>query len=210
MYVGDGEHYFSVGLSALRCIGDAEPRRVLDMPCGHGRVMRFLRARWPDAELVACDLDQDGAAFCARRFGAEPVGSSTDLDSLQLPGEFDLIWCGSLLTHLDEAGCAALLSLFRRSLADGGRAVVTTHGAFVADRMREGDSYQLEATEQVLRDYEATGFGYADYPFAEGYGVSVNSPEWLGKAAEQAGLRVSDFEERCWDGHHDVAALTRS
>lgn len=210
MYVGDGEHYFSVGLSALRCIGAIpEPSRVLDMPCGHGRVLRFLRERWPDAEMVSCDLDEDGVAFCAERLGAKPVMSSTDLAGLDLPGDFDLIWCGSLLTHLDAADYAALLSLFREALAPGGRAVVTTHGGLVAERLRSGeDLYQLESADQVLAEYDRTGFGYSDYPFAEGYGVSLSSREWLAKAAEQVGLQLSDFQEACWDGHHDVAALT--
>src|SRR4051812_20897648 len=51
MHVGDGEHYLRVGLSAMRCIRAATagtPRRILDLPCGHGRVLRMLRAAYPD------------------------------------------------------------------------------------------------------------------------------------------------------------------
>lgn len=85
MYVGNAAHYFSVGLSATRSIDAAlpsAPGRILDMPCGHGRVLRFLRARFPDESVVACDLDSDGVAFCAERFRAEPVVSSPDLASV--------------------------------------------------------------------------------------------------------------------------------
>jgi SAM-dependent methyltransferase/predicted O-methyltransferase YrrM len=213
MYVGDGAHYFSVGRSAITAIervAPAEPRRVLDMPCGHGRVLRFLRRRYPDAALVACDLDADGVEFCVQRFGAEPVRSSADLSELKLPGPFDLIWCGSLLTHLDTDRSAELLALFRRSLSDGGVAVLTTHGELVADRLRAGETYQLEpdAARAALTAYEATGFGYADYPWSPGYGVSISSRAWIDRAAAAAGLKVLDFAERGWDDHQDVVALT--
>ena len=217
MYVGDGEHYFSVGLSAIEAVEGAitaaatdAPERILDMPCGHGRVLRFLARRFPDAELASCDLDAGGVRFCAQRFGAAPVESSLDLRRLSLPGPFDLIWCGSLATHLAAEDVHQLLTLFSEALAPRGLAVVTTHGASVADALRsEAADYQLEpdAVRTVLNDYDATGFGYADYPWSPGYGVSVSSRAWTEEAAAKAGLRVARFEERSWDGHQDVVAL---
>src|SRR3954452_15793510 len=33
---------------------------ILDLPSGYGRVMRFLKAEYPDAELTACDVIRDG------------------------------------------------------------------------------------------------------------------------------------------------------
>ena len=104
------EHYFHVGASSLRCIDVAlrsagieriDIRRVLDMPCGHGRVMRYIRAEFPHAEITACDLDRDGVDFCAKAFGAHRLYSQEDIKSIALPGPgFDLIWVGSLFTHL--------------------------------------------------------------------------------------------------------------
>jgi SAM-dependent methyltransferase len=215
MYVGDGAHYFSVGASALRSIEPVAPEaplRVLDMPCGHGRVLRFLKRRYPDAALVACDLDETGVEFCAERFGAEPVISSPELASVVLPGEFDLIWCGSLATHLDAEGIHALLDLFRRSLAPAGVAVITTHGSLVADRLRAGDrNYQLgpASARAVVERYDTSGFGYGDYAWSPGYGVSVCSRAWIEEAAGEAGLRTIHFAERAWDDHQDVIAVTR-
>jgi SAM-dependent methyltransferase/predicted O-methyltransferase YrrM len=215
MYAGDGGHYFSVGLSAIRCIeaggAPGEPQRILDMPSGHGRVLRFLRARYPRATVVASDIDSGAVEFCARRFGAEAAESESDLSTLELPGPFDLIWCGSLVTHLDAQAVEALLALFARSLSPTGVAVVTTHGELVAQRMRGGDSYQLEpaAAKQALDQYEAAGFGYAGYPWSPGYGVSISSRDWIVAAAERAGLREEHFAEHAWDGHQDVLALAR-
>src|SRR5690349_8568241 len=102
MYGGDPERYFKVGQSAidfiqpaLRATGLPAPERILDLPCGHGRVLRFLKAVFPNAELVACDINRDGVDFCAETFGARPVYSVDDARRVELPGTFDLIWCGS-------------------------------------------------------------------------------------------------------------------
>src|SRR6185369_2876695 len=98
-------HYFDVSRSALSCIKLAllaadktQVQRILDLPCGYGRVLRRLKAAFPQAVLTACDRDQDAVDFCALTFGATPVYSYDDHDSLIRSGTFDLIWCGSLLT----------------------------------------------------------------------------------------------------------------
>src|SRR5919109_3533527 len=62
------DHYFRVGEGAINEIErllDNEPERILDLPCGHGRLMRWLRAAYPYAEIVGCDLDPDAVNFCA-------------------------------------------------------------------------------------------------------------------------------------------------
>ena len=62
----------------LTAVGTQEVRRVLDFGCGHGRVMRVLRAAFPDGELVACDIDKDAVSFCAENFGARPALASKE------------------------------------------------------------------------------------------------------------------------------------
>jgi cyclopropane fatty-acyl-phospholipid synthase-like methyltransferase len=142
MYVGDGDHYFTVGLSAIQCIDEVLSHTeldsigtILDLPCGYGRVMRFLAHRFPEAKLTACELAQEAVQFCARTFGATAAYSSTNFRELSFDTQFDLIWCGSMVTHLDRSGIVALLDLFRRSLSPGGLVVFTTHGDRVVQWM---------------------------------------------------------------------------
>src|SRR4051794_26106944 len=65
-------HYFGVGRSALECIdisvraaqtNVSDVKRILDLPCGHGRVLRYLKAAFPEAEITACDIMRDGVDF---------------------------------------------------------------------------------------------------------------------------------------------------
>jgi len=215
MYHGDGVHYFKVGLSALRCIDEALAPAglkgvdtILDFPCGSGRVMRFLRQRFPEARITACELATGPVQFCVRTFGAEPAFSSLNLDDVSLGKQFELIWCGSLVTHLNEGGITALFRLFRRHLAPGGLMMFTTHGDFVAQRMPTRDfDYGLaeEQTSTIGQHYPRDGYGFEDYPGEKDYGVSLTSPAWIrARIAEVGGLREVHFKARGWDDHQDV------
>lgn len=220
MYIGDGAHYYKVGLSAIRCIDEAltlatlsDPEAILDLPCGYGRVLRFLAHRFPKAKITACELDRDAVDFCVTALGASPAYSSPDLDGLSLGTHFNLIWCGSLITHIDDAKIIALFEFFRRHLAPGGLLLFTTHGDYVARRMSTTDfHYGLlhEQIRSIVDRYSQSGFAYTDYPDREHYGISLTSPEWIRKQIEQVGgLRTIYFREHGWDNHQDVFGFMR-
>ena len=107
MYEGYPTHYFSSGYSALFCVRRAldkavnkAPESILDFVCGHGRVLRSLAADFPRAGLTAADVDSGGVNFCAKTFGAVPMYFNTDFSRLVFNTKFDLIWVGSVFTHL--------------------------------------------------------------------------------------------------------------
>ncbi|NIH77550.1 class I SAM-dependent methyltransferase [Amycolatopsis viridis] len=215
---GDTGHYFAVAGQALRaCLhglqaaGRPSPRRVLDIGCGYGRVLRTFRAAFPDAELIASDIDTSGVEHCVRFFGATGLPASGRIEEIPPVSDIDLIWCGSVLTHLDVPAWDALLGFFERVLAPGGVAVVTTHGRRVAWRMTSGAGYGLTAEDhaRVLADYRASGFGYADYPGRSGYGISLSAPEWVTGHVLTPQLRLAGYVEAGWDGHQDVLILAK-
>ena len=144
---------------------------------GPTRDPRFSLWQWSRAQIphpaVSASRDHRlrtrswaGGVF-ACTFGARPAFSSLNLDEVSLDRKFDMIWCGSLVTHLNESGIVSLLKLFERHLAAGGLMIFTTHGDFVQRRIptREFD-YGL-AQEQIDRigiHYAAAGYGFEDYP----------------------------------------------
>lgn len=223
MFGGNEEHYFNVGESALRCIQRGlsiagvrreEVRRILDLPCGHGRVLRFIKAAFPVAHLTACDLNRDGVEFCARTFGAEPVQSHVNPEAVPLTGDYDLIWCGSLLTHLPAATAAAFLRLFHRLLAPRGLLVLTLHGRHYVELLSTGKRTCDLAPEQIaalLADYRHAGFGYVDYQPSAGYGFSLTDAAQVQRVLLKTHeWRLVDCHERGWDQRQDVFTLCRA
>lgn len=223
MWAGDEAAYVSVGQSAVRCarlalaLGQRPPegvRRVLDFPCGHGRALRFLQAEFPDAAFTGGDLDTDAVDFCAEAFGATPVYSDPDLSKVAFAERFDLIWCGSLLTHLDAPRWTELLALFERILEDRGLAIVTVHGPGIRANIRAGWNYWLTPAQlqQLWSDCKRTGFGYQRYPKRDvEYGISMSQPAWvLEQVAKLPTLQVVGYTERGWDNHQDVLVVQKA
>jgi SAM-dependent methyltransferase len=229
MYVeGHKGHYFSVGQSALQGIklamlaaGKDDVRDLLDMGCGYGRVLRTLKAAFPQARLTASDLLPDAVDFCAKAFGATPAYSKERPDQIRMIGTFDLIWCGTMLTNLNSDRWKGFFDLFHSLLRPGGILVFTTHGRLVADRLRKrSDTYGLQedVARTLLEDYDRLGFGYGDYPrevlqlahIESDYGISVSSPPWVcSRLGEWPDLRLLTYTERGWDDHQDLIACVR-
>lgn len=220
----DRGHYFHCGRSAVECIQKAldiaaipptRIKRILDLPCGHGRVLRFLKAVFPEAEIVACDLLRDGVDFCSSTLGATAIYSCDEPEAIPLePGSFDLIWVGSLFTHLDASLWSRFLTVLRNSLCPGGLLVFSTHGRDAYQRMLDGpwdNRLSHRRRTVLLYRYERTGFGYAKYLGSESYyGLSLSHPAWVTRQLTTVGgLRLVNLSEKAWDNFHDVFASVR-
>ena len=215
-------HYMAVGYDAMRIIVDAlcsndrpPPRSILDFPSGSGRVTRHLRAMFPTARIGACDLYEYHVDFCAKTFGAEPLLSTIDLDNLNVGADWDLIFCGSLLTHLDADHCLAAIRFMERSLSTTGIAVATVEGRRA--EWIQDNSWKLigdDRFEIARRDYHAKGFGFVDYDtdfmkktFSKQvrYGVTMIKPDWLMRCLQaMPAIRILGYKEGAWDRHQDV------
>ena len=222
MFDGNSNHYLGVGISAMQNIAFAleagfigHISSILDMPCGYGRVTRVLRVSFSAAEISVCDIDADAVAFCAAHFNARPLASSADFARLNFDRTFDLIWVGSLITHLPEPATANFIAFVLRHLSSQGVAVMSSHGAYVAGRIEAGQNYGIErdATLGLLDDYFRTGYGYANYSgvnAVDKYGISTIGRRWLeGKVVTAGGMLVS-YRDHAWDRHHDVIAFARN
>lgn len=220
MYEYNPELYFLAGQQALRSVqlamlatGRERVESVLDFASGNGRVLRAFKAAFPAAALTASDTVAQGVEFCAKTFGATPVVSSPDPNEIDLEGPFDVIWSGSLFTHIDQDLWRAFLQMFERVLSWGGVAVFTTYGRYIVEALRDG-SQTLDLTpeqrEIVLRDYDERGFGfYADYKPEYNYGDAVASHGWIGRLIEETPeLRLLLHIEEGWLGQ-DVVAVAK-
>jgi SAM-dependent methyltransferase len=213
---GHARDYLFAGLSASRCIRAAlqsigKERAVgaiLDFPCGYGRVLRFLRAMFRESDITGGEIQNAALDFCQRTFGVAPMRSSTDLRSLSLPRKFDVIWCGSLIPHIDENATADLLRFFHRHLLDDGICILTTHGQRAVERIKnKTKTFGLSEKDQqkVLCDFQEKGYGYADYFNRRGYGISAVSRSRIVELARGVGTWEEVFYlDHGWDGLQDV------
>ena len=153
----------------------ARARRVLDFGCGCGRTVRWFLREYPGVEFHGADVDGEAIAWCranltTARFvqnGAEPP--------LPYPaGHFDVIYCLSVFTHLDEPMQDAWLAELRRLLPPGGVVLLTVHSDLVTGILDD-------AGRAALR---SAGFLYRRSPRLRGivpdwYNTAFHSREYI-------------------------------
>mgnify|MGYP000984498640 FL=1 len=213
------EQYFDLGRRALELIHFSselcdKPHypAILDLPCGHGRVLRLLRAHYPYARLTACDLDRSGVDFCAQQFGATPVYSQADLHQLPFTAQFDLIWVGSLVTHLRQDRWLATLDCLVKWTKECGVIVFTTQGRTASSLLARGRRNIAENIDKaaLLEEYARTGFAYQRYfesNAEEDYGLALSSPEWVLRTLQRyPDIIVRAYLAEAW-GLQDVIIL---
>lgn len=213
--------YFWMGKTALDCIKavapDREFRRILDFPSGYGRVLRFLRAAYNDAEIVACEIDPSAVEFCSNNFNALPVVSLEEIDKVQLSGKFDLIWVGSLFTHLDEKSASDLFLIFRSVLSENGLLVFSIAGKTVRDHAANGElgGVSPDVMKAMLAEFDRRGFAFGSYnpgiSEQSNYGRAFISEDWLeDKRIQLGGLEGVAYIDRGYSRRQDVIVWRRS
>jgi SAM-dependent methyltransferase len=169
------------------------PQRVLDFGCGHGRVLRHIVTEWPNAEVWACDINPEAVAFCEREFGVTGIVSKKEPD-LDLPC-FDLIWAGSVFSHLKPPTWQRFLRLLAHSVDD--ILAFSLIGPTIAERIRSGEEWGLhDKAPDVLREFDATGFAF--HSWHENYGLTMVSPETARREAQAVGLTMTAHEPAAW------------
>lgn len=223
MFQGDLDHYNSVGESAvlnirksleLAGISFEELNNILDLPCGHGRVMRQLIKYVKPGIITGCDLDEDGVNFCAREFGSTPVISNTDINKVKFNVKYDLIWVGSLFTHLNMDKFEKVMEALYNLLNKNGVFVFTAHGDYSLDIItKKPEFYGVHPAdfEDIKLRYN-NGFYFIPYEGSNDYGISLTPENYIYKCAEnisKGNLKLLMFKHRGWDNHQDVYSYKR-
>lgn len=219
---GAMEHYMKVGSSAIDVIakamlavGKTSVSKILDLPCGGGRVMRHLAAFLPEASLYVGDVNKSKVLAVVQQFGAHEVDPSIDFSSRPDP-IFDVIWVGSLFTHLNNWLFKQALQWYLDSLAPDGILVMTTHGRRHENMQNGGQEFvPAERWKDASASLSKTGFGFVPYNIANAndpleIGTTVNSPSWMMHLIESdLSVRVVSFQEAGWVDAQDVVVIQK-
>ena len=203
MYTGSWGAYAYAGVSAVRCIRELlrkfdrpDPAGILDLPCGHGRELRFLKLAYPDAEIGVCDVDEDGVEFCARVFGGRPTVSDVDPAKVSFDRRYDLVWSGSLFTHLSAERWPGFLDLFARATQPGGT-VLFSCNSFLPEATLQSLGLSAREAARILDDFKHRRFGYVDVGDGS-WGLSLARPGWVAEQIERSPLELISYERGAW------------
>lgn len=231
MFDGSAEHYYSVGRQMTDFVikavslAEADDPRVLELPCGYGRVTRHLKLYFAPGRLHVADIMKPAVDFCVSEFGVtghhvqEPVYEFRGLEN----GSFDVAAMGSLITHLSNNNARTVLRNFFTKLRLGGVAVVTTHGEKSRELLGASDCYQVgeEARQHLLAAYDAGNYGFVNYRadhsleaktvdyIGDSYGVALIPTSWVKDVCLENGLTILDHRPGAWDNHQDVFLICR-
>jgi SAM-dependent methyltransferase len=211
--------YFEVGRSAIELITDAmvlarrtDLARILDFPCGGGRVTRHLVKFFPDSEISASDIEREKQAFVVSRYGAKAVDCPPNFTT-PLPVQYDLIFVGSLFTHLDAGLFERALDFFLDGLATGGILVMTLHGRYTATAVSAGRTDPRDIVLRTVDKFARTGFSYVEQErtrYGVSYGASFSAPSWVASLIERrAHATLLAYKERAWDNHQDALIVQK-
>ena len=121
-----------------------QPAVILDAGCGTGNALLALRARYPQARVVALDLaltmlqqarKRTADAWWKSLFRQPPGGVCADIEHLPLAsGSVDLVWSNLALQWMNDPDQA--FAEFHRVLAPGGLLMFSTFGPDTLKELR--------------------------------------------------------------------------
>ena len=142
-YLAAGRHHIPAMLDALSADGFVLPStsRILDFGCGVARLIRSLSAYARTGEVWGVDISASHIHWCNQYLWPPfHFATTTLVPHLPFPdGYFDLIYAGSVFTHIEDLADAWLLEL-RRVLAPGGCAFLTYHDEHSIDLLLNIDA----------------------------------------------------------------------
>jgi len=204
---------FSNILQSMKTVGKTECPKILVMSCGYENLLRHLQSEFPAASVTVGAIDKESVDFCVETFGANGLCLTRDRLPAALTTSYDFIWCDAWFSHLDLPLWHEWLVLFNRHLNNSGQLVFSFYGRQYLRRLLRGtENFGLspEQSLDIIRNYENTGFGYAECPGEGGCGISVASPAWVvSQLQAYPNVRINGLVESGVDADPDVVSCVR-
>lgn len=190
------------------------PTSILDFGCGHGCVARMLKAFFPRARLVGQDVNPEWMDWCAQTLGIETIVSAPTIEEVTFEeGQYDVIWAGSVFSHIPEAAARHLLQQFRRALTDRGIVLFSTAGQIMRNSYRPEIMHNV-SEEQIAEmcaafDRGDYAFGSYDVSLYASWGHSLTPWQWMFARANEFKMPICGFYEAGWGLVQDVFAMRK-
>jgi SAM-dependent methyltransferase len=112
--------------------------RVLDFGCGCGRTIRWFLRDGGNAEFHGVDVDAEAVAWCRQHLQQGHFLATGPEPPLPYPADhFDIVYCLSVFTHLNESMQDAWLAELARIMKPGGVLILTVYGKTAGEGLNE-------------------------------------------------------------------------
>jgi len=142
------------------------PKTILDFGSGYGRVSRFLPSVFTQAAITVSEVKNEALLFQQKQFGFETLFHKSNAHTFSTTQKFDLIFVGSVFTHLNKDDFEAWLQKLVAALAAGGMLCITTHNSQSIQKkepflfVQNAEDFVLPAVLDGLRDKTQYGSTY--------------------------------------------------
>lgn len=183
--------------------------RILEMGCAAGRMIRHLKRFSEYCEIWGVDIDASLINWCKTNL-SPPFNFATTTTIPHLPYEdnyFDLIYTGSVFTHIDDLADAWLLEI-RRILSPRGRAYITIHDRHTIKLLNDGYYYDRTGyfTDKNNIETDLTGILNSDPTYQkekDAFGMLV-----VGRDSRSQVFYDIDYFRKVVGAMYDIASIT--
>jgi len=150
-YAADSEYFAKYKVDLIRQASTRPIARVLEYGCGTGRNIEYLRAAFPNAEVVGTDVSAASLEVAA---ASNPAASfAVERDSLDI-GKFDLIFVASVFHHIPPAERPGMMRMLAQRLAPQGSIDVFEHNPYNPVTRRIVNTCPFDADAILLKPGE--------------------------------------------------------
>ncbi|GAB5555935.1 MAG: hypothetical protein SchgKO_01480 [Schleiferiaceae bacterium] len=167
------DEYMETGYQMAHSLSDIVKKQgvsvksVLDFGSGYGRVSRFFKVAFPEAKVSVSEVKSQSLIFQRDVFGYTPIEHTEEPSSFRAPQQYDLIFAGSVFTHLPSKRFKEWLEMLIASLTDEGILVFSVHNIQdLAEPSLEPFVFVEHSEDQVMSEIgdrikDATEYGSA-------------------------------------------------
>lgn len=178
--------------------------KILDFASGYGRVSRFLAGYYGSDHIVVSEVKEDAVNFQTRQFGVKGMYSVFEPDELKCENKFDVVFVGSLFTHLPEILFVKWILKLAAMLTPTGMLIFTVHDKSLYPGSADFDfCFKTDSEDQF--------FSFVENKIIERecYGVTFVSEKFVSGVLEKAGKNMQYKRYiKAFPGKQDVYAVT--
>jgi 2-polyprenyl-3-methyl-5-hydroxy-6-metoxy-1,4-benzoquinol methylase len=128
----------------LRSIQPTKGMRLIELGCGSGRVLTYVKILFPELEVWGVDYSAAGIEYAKKTYGSYGVifKHTSAQDTALKPRYFDFVVSSHVIEHVTKNEGAAFIKETHRLLKKGGHAFIGT-----PERRRCQELYALNPTD---------------------------------------------------------------